>query len=462
VRLAARVGTLGAAALTVFAAVTSGGSAVAAPLVPTGSQGFNLTSSSSGLVLDLFGTELTGAQTSASVSYVAPTGGAVSETSNASGQGVFLTQGSPQTVALDTAKGDNGAKGSTNDFTCFQGGGTPAGTPISINLGIGCALAYGSVDNTGVNGPQAQAESKVVDLSVDLSSILHQLASGGATQLCSALSQIPTLGSQILGPACSDVLSSVSPTVDVTIGSALSKITTDANTLLATSSSSSIDVKLFPVLGQPLLEVTIPSAVANTSYTNGQWSNTYDATLIKISGRLVDDINAASGGAFPDPLEIPPNNSGTSQLQALNSSPLGALISIDLASGSTSGNSVSADGLKVTLLGGSTSGLPVPGLPSAPGGGIVIDTAGVSTSSTPTAGAGGTTPASAPAGSTPQTPGPVATAAASSPTSVHTGEWWAGSLPFLALLAGTGGMLIGWPRLRKLHFVSRLVSRGSR
>src|SRR5579885_176258 len=103
VRLAARVGTLGAAALTVFAAVTSGGSAVAAPLVPTGSQGFNLTSSSSGLVLDLFGTELTGAQTTASVSYVAPTGGAVSETSNASGQGVFLTQGSPQTVTLDPA-----------------------------------------------------------------------------------------------------------------------------------------------------------------------------------------------------------------------------------------------------------------------------------------------------------------------------------------------------------------------
>ena len=426
---------------------------MAAPLVPAGAVGYQLNASSTGLLINLFGTELTGAQSSVGASYVqSATGGAPTESANATGEGVFLTSNGvdgKQTASVPTSSGAT-TDGSTTD-TCAQGGGTPAGTPLTIALGLGCAAAQATIDPTS-DGPQAYASSKVVDVQVGLQGILSQLASGGATQLCTGLEQIPTLGTDILGPACNQVLNSINPTVELTLGSALSQITSSPTELLAQSQSSSIDLKLFPILvngsNEPLLEVTIPSAIATTSYTaSGGWANNYDATLIRISGTLVDDLNTASGGSFPDPLEIPPNNSGTSQLAALNSSPLGQLLTIDLASGTTSGNSVSAEGLKVNVL------------PVAPGGGITIDTSGVST--TETAASGQTVPASAPGGPAPLPPAPTQQAA-SSPTAVHTGEWWAGSLPLLAVLAALGGGMLGWPRLRRMPMVARLVSRGSR
>lgn len=454
-RAAVKAVTFGAAAMAALAVVSSGGSAMAAPLVPTNSVGYQLNASGTGLLIDLFGTELTGAQTSASVSYVNDPSKSLTESANATGEGVFLTSGGVD--GKKTAAASNSGPttdGSTTD-SCAQGGGSPAGTPITVALGIGCAAAQATADPSSDNSPSAYADSKVVDLQVGLASILNQLASGGATQLCSALANIPTLGSQILGPACNQVLNSINPTVEVTIGSALSKITSSPTELLAQSQSSSIDVKLFPILvggtNEPLLEVTIPSAIATTSYTtSGGWANNYDSTLIRISGTLIDDINAASGGSFPDPLEIPPNNSGTSQLQAINSSPLGQLISIDLASGTTSGNSVSAEGLKVNLLS------------VAPGGGITIDTSGVST--TETASSGQQQPATQPASNPPSQLPPAPTQeAATSPTAVHTGMWFAGSLPLLAILAAIGGGLLGWPRLRRLPMVARLVSsKGSR
>ncbi|MHB8328892.1 MAG: hypothetical protein ACYDD6_04580 [Acidimicrobiales bacterium] len=463
--------TLGAAAMTILAMVSNGGSAMAAPILPagTGVTGFNLSASGTGLGIDLFGTVLTGGTSAASASYSVPSSGAPVESATATGEGIFLTSGGvdgKQSVSVPTASGATTA-GSNTD-TCAQGGGggESQGAPFNVALGLGCAAASASVDPS-TDGPQAFASGKVADLSVDLSPLLNKIAAGGATQLCTGLLQIPTLGTDILGPACSDILASVAPSVDVSVGTSVATITTSPTELLATDKSSAVDIKLFPttITGgatKPLLEVVIPSAVATTEYTaaNG-WSNTYDATLISISGLLVDGISQASGGQFPDPLEIPPNNSGTAQLGAINSSPLGALLSITLASGATSGSAtgggtVSADGLKINLLGGQSS---------VPGGGVTIDTSGVQT-------AGSNGPATASSSYTPTPPSNpgvsstaapiVSTLSAASPTLTHTGEWWAGSLPLLVLLAALGGGLIAWPRLRRFARVSRLISRGSR
>ncbi|MHB8682686.1 MAG: hypothetical protein ACYDA2_11415 [Acidimicrobiales bacterium] len=459
--------TFGAAVATIFALVSSGGSAMAAPLGGTVTS-YNMTATGGGLVVNLFGTQLTGAKTSASVNYTAGSGGAAAtEAANSSAEGVFLTSGGVDGKATAAAKSAGPLTDGPIPLTdkCAQGGGTAGSpSPILVALGLGCAAANAQVDDpaaTTANGPQAASDSKVVDLQVGVASILHQLASGGATQLCSGLMQIPTLGSQILGPACNDVLKSIDPTIEVTIGSATSAITSSADQLQAKSTASSVDVKLFPVAltgggTEPLLEVIIPSAIATSTLkpsdpctsTGCAFENAYDTTLIRICGRIIDDLSAASGGQFPPGggcLEIPPNNSGTSQLQAINSSPLGALLSIDLADGTTTGNAVTGEGLKVSLLS------------VAPGGGIVIDTSGVGIQETAS---GGSSPATNPGG--PNIVTPVGTQSANSPTLTHTGLWFAGSLPLIALLAAIGGALIGWPRLRRLTPIARLVSRGSR
>src|SRR5579875_2806996 len=86
----ARLATVGAAALTVLAMATTGG--VASAATPLGGQqgGYVLSGKSTGLNIDLFGTQLTGGSSSAAVSY-SYNGTAYTESADASGEGVFLT-----------------------------------------------------------------------------------------------------------------------------------------------------------------------------------------------------------------------------------------------------------------------------------------------------------------------------------------------------------------------------------
>ncbi len=110
------------------------------------------------------------------------------------------------------------------------------------------------------------------------------------------------------------------------------------------------------------------------------------------------------------------------------------------------------------------SGLELSVLPTqAPGGGPVIEAnlGGVNTSNTASGAAttqATTVTTSGPTGTIP----PVQTQAGGSPTSVHTGEWWAGSLPLIGVLAALGGGLIAWPRMREVPVVARLVTKVSR
>jgi hypothetical protein len=174
---------------------------------------------------------------------------------------------------------------------------------------------------------------------------------------------------------------------------------------------------------------------------------------------LSDDLSATPLGSIPlfssllttvssatglSELEIPPACSA-SGVEAVNSSPLGALLQLHLASASVSGSGVTGSGAQIELL-------PTQG----PGGTPVvnINTAGIATSPTGTL-ASSTSPASSP--TVPPAVQPVLQAA-QSPTAVHTGEWFAGSLPFLAGLAALGGGLLGWERIRRIPLVARLVS----
>jgi len=459
-RAAIKVATFGTAALAALAVISSGGSAMAAPLVPAGSIGYNLNANGTGLLISLFGTKLTGATTSATASYVQGASGAPTESATANGEGVFLTtNGVDGKASANATTGGTTSDGSATD-KCAQGGASPA-APITVALGLGCAAAQATVDPSS-DGPQAFADADVIHLQADVSGVLQQ-ASSGLSQVCNGLAQIPTIGSQILGPACTQIITSVTPTIDVKVGHSTTQITSTPDQLQAKATGSSVDVSLFPAAatGEPLLEVIIPSAIATTTYTAAAgWTNSFDSTLIRISGTLIDSLNKASGGSFPDPLEIPPSGSGTSQLSMINSTPLGQILTLDLADGSTSGNAVNAEGAKVTLLGG---------VPGVPGGGVVIDTSGVGTQETAAAGGSGTGPATQPAGSPPTTaagggapPAVETQAGGTSPTAVHTGEWWSGSLPLLAMLAALGGGLLGWPRIKRASMVTRLVSRGSR
>ncbi|HZU81149.1 MAG TPA: hypothetical protein VE991_14620 [Acidimicrobiales bacterium] len=462
---------------------TTGGAASAATPLGGNTGGYQLSASSTGLYVNLFGQEITGGTSSAGVTYAnnpgSPNakGGPFTETATAQGQGVFLTTQGVNGQAKASVD-DNSASPTASDVQgaaasalplplpssgggitgCAQGGGGGS-SGVGLFIGIGCAVANVAIDPataTTADGPTATGAGEVAEVQVDVSGILNQVYSGGAKQLCDGLSGIPTLG-PVLGGACTQILTSVTPTIDVCLGAATSQITNGA-TPTATAKSSSIDVRLFPGKATggclnttdpgDLLDVQIPSATAVTTIgTDGTASGTYDSTLIKISGTLITALGTLG---FPNPIEIPPNNSGTSQASQLCSATQG-LICLDLASATSDGKgNISADGLKVGLL----------HLSQVPGNGITIDTSGVSSSGGPsTAGATQTSqPPTAPAQGQP----PVQTAAAASPTAVHTGEWWSGSLPLIAFLGATGGLMIGWPRLRRMGLLHRLVSRSGR
>ena len=111
--------------------------------------------------------------------------------------------------------------------------------------------------------------------------------------------------------------------------------------------------------------------------------------------------------------------------------------------GTAGAASAQADSVKADLL---------TAVPGAPGQGVQLNLGDVTTSA-------GTPAATSPA-STPTTAPPIpAVASGTSPTAVHTGEWWAGSTPVAAAIAGLGLLLIGWPRIRRLRPLARFGTR---
>ncbi len=509
---------LGGTSLGVAAAMTlafaASGTAFADTVLPGGVGTYNVSASSAGLYLALAGTQLTGGTAAVSGTYqLASAGGTPTETASAKAQGFLLSTqitGTGPSVSVPTAAGkttDSGTEGSNGDAAanggvggsnadvggpatppdCNQGGGQVS-SGVGAFVGLGCGYATASVDPTagaGMAGPQALGAANIAQVTVSLDGILSQVYSNGASQLCSGLGSFPQLGT-LLEQSCNQVLTGlpnpptgklplVNPTVQVDVGNAYSQITGTTSGVEAISHSNSVDVSLFPGLNsgvEPLLRVEIPAAIAvscegtvsgaypcsapsnacTSSDTSTGWTNYYEASLIRITGTLVDGLHTLSGGSFPDPLEIPSCGQTASGISQLNSSPLSQLLTLQLASGTATGSGVKGSGLELELLPG-----------QAPGGNSVvsINGAGIETSAT-NASTAGTSPAVASQTSpSPQVPTTPSVAAAVSPTAVHTGEWWAGSLPLLAMLAAIGGGLLAWPRLRRFPVVAHLVDRAS-
>lgn len=484
-RVAVRLAMLGTAA-TMMTALVSNGTAFADTVLPGGTGSYNVAASSAGLYIALAGNQLTGGTASVTGSY-ANASGTPAEKATAAGQGFLLSTsitGTGPSVSVDnstspyTKSGTEGSNGEAGNAgvggpsyppDCAQGGGQVS-SGVGLVVGLGCGYATATVDSpTAANfsGPQALGIGNIASVNVALAGILNQVYTGGANQICNGLNGIPQLG-QLLGTACTQVLGPLNPSVEVNVGNAYAQIVSSATKVASIAHSSSVDVSVFPGLDsgvEPLLRVQIPSATAEScegtgctppanacvSTPSGGWSSWYDSGLIDLSGTLIDALHTLSN-SFPDPIQIPSCGQAGALVNGIDNSPLNALINLQLASATASGGGVKGSGLEVQIL-------PT----QAPGGGPVIDVNGAGITTTAS---GSASPATTPAGGgTPSAGTPSAvglTGAASSPTSVHTGEWWAGSLPLLAVLASIGAALIGWPRLRRFAPVARVIHRGGR
>lgn len=481
------------------------GTATAAPATYTAQA------KSDGLVVNLFGTQLTGGGATASVNSATPS-------ASAEGTGT-LTPG----LVEDQKAAANG-DGQSQSFpqACAQGGSGPSSSPVGVTLGLACSSAAAGVSG-GV--PSASATGEIAGLDVNLSSVLNQIISSGGNQLFSGIQQVLSqvngtplgtgnakcpdasassgasnssgtpstpaasnplsalagtatvpgtplntlLGS--LGLSSSSAASSAGPlgnllgglcqtldniesvvaganapsTLVVHLGPASASVTgTASNTAQASAKGATAEIQVLPGVGcdassltacvtdpsayaVPLIDIKVAPAVATDSWDGTNWSPATTAALASVDLNIPGDAQT---------ITVPAGQS----LDLLSGTPLETVI--DLGSASTAGANTSTGS-------GASNGATLD-LAKGVNGGILLDlgsvgiTGGDSPASpavTPIVHRNPATPAALPA-----TP---AAAPVASPTLVHTGAWWAGSLPYIAGLAALGAGLLCWPRLRR-------------
>jgi hypothetical protein len=294
-----------------------------------------------------------------------------------------------------------------------------------------------------------------------LSSLLGSLglgggSTGGGSPLSSLTGGSGSSGTGLLGNLLEGVCQTltniervvksaqVPNTVVVTAGPATASVVgTGTDTAIATANGATLDVQILPGVGctastltacvtdptayaAPLVEIKVASAKSTDTFNGATWTPSSSGALATI------DLNIPG---FAQTISLATGQS----LDLLAGTPLETVI--DLGSASTSGATGTANGATVDLLKGVS-------------GGILVNLGSATVTGDVTA----TAPASQPShGSSPVLQS--STGVAPTPTAVHTGEWWAGSLPFLAGMGAVGGGLIAWPRLRRLSSVARLAAR---
>ncbi len=405
---------------------------------PASAQALAFTGNASGqaLQITIAGTQLTGGTSSATWD---------GTTATATGAGEVL----PVLVsnATTSATSTSGPESAPETCTVPPAPGIPAPLNELLNLGVACGSASSDVAS-GL--PSATATGTAANVSVGLEPILKQVVSpsnplvGVLQQVLGKLPALPAGGSS-LGSIIQQILGSTlsNPLVSVVAGGSTSSLSPVSGAEVATSTTKGASVDLLPGAGNagaPLIGIDVGEATATASDTAGTFTSSDTPATVAIHLNIPGN---------PQTINLAPGQSIT----LLAGTPLQTTIVAGDGSNSSTASSATAEAqaLSVDL----AQGLGASSL-TAENGGILVHLANASAtlaagpSTVPASTTSqSSTPASAPVSTqSVSSPAPAAEVAAT-PTAVHTGEWWAGSLPAVGALMAVGSGLLGWPRLRR-------------
>ena len=262
---------------------------------------------------------------------------------------------------------------------------------------------------------------------------------GGVLDEVGQASPVGTLLSTLTSSAN---VSSLPPLLSVTVGGSTSHVSSSGSTLTATATQEAADIN---VLGMLDIQVTPTTASVSVNQSTGQVTPSCNAGVVSVTAAgqtlPLSQLNQV-GSILQEVLtELNATPLGTLLDQLLNFQPDGVLsCTPSTTNGGTVGSAV-ADSIDLNLA-------PAVSLLS-----LDLGNVSASASTTPATSSSNALPVSSPA--TPAAP--AAPAVVPNVTTVHTGEYWAGSLPII-LMAGmglAGILLIG---RRRILSVARSVN----
>lgn len=296
----------------------------------------------------------------------------------------------------------------------------------------------GTLSLPGLNSSTVDSSSDTTGVCSIIGGLLDTAAAGGSSP--AGLSVLTGILNQILGLAGGNAAAIAPLTIDV--GGSTTSVTTNGNVVTDSAEQHAVDINFF---GLADLQVAPTTASVALDRSTGVVTPSCNAGVLSYStmgglqqfvnlGQLTSTLNSALAqlSSSLDNL-LQPLESMIGQLLSYN--PTGNLLNCDVSS---PGPKASADVgvLNVGLLTGLMGGI---GLNVGD-----VSVSGSATSATSAVTAAQTTPAAPAAG-----PAAAAPAVVPNVTTVHTGEFWSGSLPII-LLAGmglAGAMLIGRRRI---------------
>jgi hypothetical protein len=412
-------GTITAVAVSLLAAASLGGLAASASAASAPGS-FQLKAQGDALSISAFGTSFSGGDSTISAD--------TTPSADAVGSGQLLPSVSGSQHATATAPGQS----QNLPQTCASPA-VPA--PLSTYLspaGLGCGSAQAALDGNGL--PTAGSSGTIAQLNVGAGTALTQIIVAGSptfTALQGFLGTLPTppSGGISLGALLTQLGLSVAQTTGlatISAGTSTGSVSATATTATASNTSSGGTIAILPGAGGaglPAASITLGAAqtTATLDRTGGAGTATASPSVVTVT------INDPVTGS--NTVTLAPGQSQT----LLAGTPLASTISVGSSTTTQGPGSATA----------TAQGVVLSLLTSLPGGGITIDLASSNASVTGAALAAAVTPPAAPsaaAPAAPAAPAPSAGAPIAGVTAVHTGEPWAGSLPFvaLALVAGLG------------------------